>query len=468
MEFTSFSFMLTVPLILCAYYVLPFKVQHIWLLVASWLMCGMFMPKALIYLLVVTVISYAVGQMLEKFSPFPKKIALSIGIGVVLLFMLGSRVFSEVISAVGISFYALSAISYLVDVYKGKMKAERNFIYYALYMAFFPKFLSGPIERAADFIPQIKKHLVRPNYWMCKHASMMILWGYFEKLVIADHAAMVVNAVFEKYSQQSGYILILGAVLFGIQLYADFAGYSYIAVGIAEFFGFRIVNNFNRPYFAESIGDFWHRWHISLSLWLRDYIYIPLGGNRKGKTRQCINLLATFMISGMWHGAGIKYLTWGTLHGIYQIIGKLVKPKREQIRNLLNIKENSTFLRICRRIIVFLLVDFAWIFFRADSFREAVEYLYYMGRNLVSHPNINYKFGGLGIEPVLLFTLIIGIVLLIIVESIQERKISIAAVMEKCNILFRWTFYIGLILLIMCAVLQRYGMDASGFLYANF
>lgn len=468
MEFTSFSFMLTVPLILCAYYVLPSKVRHIWLLAASCWMCGMFMPKALIYLLIVTVISYAVGQMLESFPSLAKKIALAAGIGLILLLMLGTRVFSGMISAVGISFYALSAISYLVDVYKCKMKAERNFIYYALYMAFFPKFLSGPIVRACDFLPQIKKRPAMPDYQMCKHASLMILWGYFEKVVIADHAALVVNVVFEKYSQQSGYILILGAVLFGIQLYADFAGYSYIAVGIAEFFGFRIINNFNRPYFAESISDFWHRWHISLSLWLRDYIYIPLGGNRKGKPRQWINLLATFMISGVWHGAGIKYLIWGTLHGMYQIIGRLAKPGRERIRILLNIKENSTFLRICRRIIVFLLVDFAWIFFRADSFREAIKYLYYMGKNLVPCQDINNKLGELGIEPVLLVTLLVGIVLLIIVESIQERKISIIVMMEKRNVFLRWASYVGLILWIMCAALQRYGMDASGFLYANF
>lgn len=468
MEFTSFSFMLAVPLILCAYYVLPFKLQHIWLLAASWLMCGIFMPKAFIYLLIVTLISYVVGKMLERFSSFSQKIVLVIGIGVILLFMLGSRVFGELISAVGISFYALSAISYLVDVYKGKMKAERNFMYYALYMAFFPKFLSGPIERAADFLPQIKKRPARPDDQMCKHASMLILWGYFQKLVIADHAAMVVNVVFEQYSQQSSYILILGAVLFGIQLYADFAGYSYIALGIAEFFGFRIINNFKRPYFAESIGDFWHRWHISLSLWLRDYIYIPLGGNRKGKIRQYINLLVTFIISGIWHGAGIKYLAWGTLHGLYQIIGKLAKPIREQTVKSLKIKENSIILRICRRIVVFLLVDFAWIFFRADSFREAVKYLYYMGRNLASDPNINHKLVGLGMEPVLLVTLLLGIVLLIIVESIQERKNSIGVIMEKWSMPLRWGSYMGLILLIICAVLQRYGMDASGFLYANF
>lgn len=468
MEFTSLSFMLTVPLILCIYYVLPFKVQHIWLLLISYGMCVMLMPKAFIYLLIVTLISYAVGQMLERVSSFSKKIVLSIGIGVILLFMLGTRVFSELISAVGISFYALSAISYLVDVYKGKMKAEKNFMYYALYMAFFPKFLSGPIERAADFLPQIKEHPTRPDYQMCKQASMLILWGYFQKLVIADHAAMVVNAVFEKYSQQSGYILILGAVLFGIQLYADFAGYSYIAVGTAEFLGFRIVNNFNRPYFAESIADFWHRWHISLSMWLRDYIYIPLGGSRKGKIRQYINLLVTFMISGIWHGAGIKYLAWGTLHGLYQIIGKLVKPIKEQVEKLLNIKGNGTLFRICRRIIVFLLVDFAWIFFRADSFREAVKYLYYMGRNLVHGLYINNTLEGLGIEPVLLITLWVGIVLLIIVESIQERKKQFGVIMEKWSMPLRWGSYMGLILLIICAVLQRYGMDASGFLYANF
>lgn len=217
--------------------------------------------------------------------------------------------------------------------------------------------------------------------------------GVFLKIVIADHAALVVDVIFKNYSQQSGCILVLGAILFDIQLYADFAGYSLIAVGIAEFFGFRIVNNFNEVYLAEGVNDFWHRWHISLSLWLRDYIYIPLGGSRKGKIRQCINLLVTFIISGIWHGLGIKYLVWGTLHGMYQIIAKWVKPGKERIRKSLCIEKNNVFIRICRRIIVFLLVDFANIFFRADSFREAIKYLYCMGKNLVPGQNINNKVG---------------------------------------------------------------------------
>ena len=466
MEFTSLSFMAAVPVILILYYILPCKLRSTCLLVISYLLCGIFMPRALLSLVIATIISYVAGRLIEQ--AIHKKLWLAIGIGAILVMMFTSKVFGQLISAVGISFYALQAISYLTDVYKQKLCAEKNLLRYALYMAFFPKFISGPIERAEEFLPQITKNASIPDYQTCKHASYWILWGYFEKLVIADSAAMIVNLIFEQYAGQSGLILILGAVLYGIQLYADFDGYSHIAIGIAEFFGFRLTNNFNRPYFARSIAEFWHRWHISLSTWLRDYIYIPLGGNRKGKFRQYVNLLVTFGVSGIWHGIGAKYLIWGMLHGGYQILGKLLKPLKEKAKLALHINENSIALGICQRIMVFILVDFAWIFFRASSLREAIRYLKHMALNLTPKVNVNTNLFGLEIQPIIFITLFFGIILLFIAEILPEMKIDITLILDRHAILFRWIVYAGMILLIVAAALQRYGMDVSGFLYADF
>lgn len=466
MEFTSLSLMAAIPFVLIFYYILPRKLRYLWLLIISWLLCGLFMPKALICLVAVTIVSYLAGRLIEQTSN--KKMWLTMGIGSVMLVMFSSKIFSQFISAVGISFYSLQAISYLTDIYRKKLGAERNFMRYALYLAFFPKFISGPIERAEEFLPQIEKNSSIPDYQTCRQAAWWMLWGYFEKLVIADIAALLVNTIFEKYAEQSGLILIFGAVLFGIQLYADFDGYSHMAMGMAKFFGFQITNNFSRPYFARSIAEFWHRWHISLSTWLRDYIYIPLGGNRKGKFRQFINLLITFGASGIWHGTGSKYLVWGMLHGSYQILGKLLQPWKEKLKKFSHINENGIIFGIFQRLIVFLLVDFAWIFFRAGSLRAAFQYLQHIILHLISSSDINTSLLGLGIQPVMLITLMTGIMLLFVVEIIQEMKISIAVLLDKRTVFFRWIVYAGILFLIACAVLQRYGMDASGFLYADF
>ena len=466
MEFTSWSLMVALPFVIMFYYLLPHKLRYVWLLLVSYLLSYLFMPKALICLIIVTIISYIMGRLVEK-TP-GKKLWLFIGISFILLVMFWSKIFSQILSAIGISFYALQAISYLVDIYKEKNGAEKNLLRYALYLAFFPKFISGPIERAEDFLPQIKSDSSIPDYQTCRHASQRILWGYFEKLVIADSAAMIVNVIFEQYSGQSGLILIAGAILYGIQLYVDFDGYSHISVGIAEFLGYKITNNFCRPYLARSIAEFWHRWHISLSTWLKDYIYIPLGGNRKGKFMQCINFLVTFSVSGIWHGMGAKYLIWGLMHGCYQIMGKLLKPMKEKAKLALHIKKNSIILGICQRIMVFVLVDFAWIFFRASSLREAIRYLKHMVQNLTANVNVNTNLFGLEIQPVIFITLFLGILLLFIVEILREMKINITLIMDRYAILLRWMVYAGMILLIVTAVIQRYGMDASGFLYADF
>lgn len=466
MGFTTLAFVLIVPLIVIAYYICPDRMRPVFLLLISLLFGYSFLPGVLLPLCIISIVTYALGIMLGRIRN--KKPVLITGIVLILLMMIFSRSNYTFWPAIGVSYYSLQAISYLADIYKGTLQAETNLIYFSLYISFFPRFLSGPIERAEDFLPQIREVRKIPSYEMLKRASVIILWGYFEKLVVADHASMIVTEIFDTYQTQHGYILIVGAVLYAIQLYADFDGYSNIALGIAALFGFQITNNFRRPYFAVSISEFWHRWHISLSNWLRDYIYIPLGGNRKGKIRQYLNLLITFGISGIWHGSGMKYLVWGILHAFYQIMGKVLKPCRNKIRNMFHITENNFMIRTFQCLGVFMLVDFAWIFFRASSLHEALGYLYYTVVNFIPDVAVNYNIMRLNIDTSIYITLISGIAILLAGDLLRGKCGSVIAVLSKQSIVIRWGIYLLIVGLIMCSVLQRYGMDTSGFLYAQF
>lgn len=399
-----------------------------------------------------------------------KRAFLVTGIFGIVLVMHYSRMGYSFWSTVGMSFYALQAVSYLIDVYKGNMVSERNLLHYALYIAFFPKFLSGPIERADDFLRQITQMGNRLSERSVKHAFVMLVWGYFEKMVVADHAKLIVDKIFSEYWTQHGGILVLGIVLYGVQLYADFDGYSNMALGIAELFGFRLTRNFRRPYFAKSIGEFWHRWHISLSSWLRDYIYIPLGGNRKGKLIQYGNLLITFGVSGIWHGYGMKYLVWGMLHGVYQVLGKLLRSPKNRIAGTLHIRRNGLLLRVLKSVGVFAMADLAWILFRAESFKEALRYGYYLIVNFIPNPILNTNMMRLEIDLSIGVTLLFGIALLIAGDVICEKyeRDDLYLDFERMPTVVRWGSSMGLICLIVCAVLQRYGMDVAGFLYADF
>lgn len=467
MGFTTLAFVLIVPLIVIAYYICPDRMRPVFLLLISLLFGYSFLPGVLLPLCIISIVTYALGIIIS--SRTRNKLLIFItGIGIIVLLMIFSRLNYTFWPAIGVSYYSLQAISYLTDIYKGTLQAETNLIYFSLYISFFPRFLSGPIERAGDFLPQIREARKIPSYEMLKRASVIILWGYFEKLVVADHASMIVTEIFDTYQTQHGYILIVGAVLYAIQLYADFDGYSNIALGIAALFGFQITKNFRRPYFAVSISEFWHRWHISLSNWLRDYIYILLGGNRKGKIRQYLNLLITFGISGIWHGSGMKYLVWGMLHAFYQIMGKILKPCRNKIRNIFHITKNNFMIRIFQCLGVFILVDFAWVFFRASSLHEALGYLYYTVVNFIPDETVNYNIMRLNIDLSIYITLIWGIITLLTGDLIRGKCGNVISVLSKLNVIIRWGIYLFIVGLIMCSVLQRYGMDTSGFLYAQF
>ena len=297
---------------------------------------------------------------------------------------------------------------------------------------------------------------------------MLILWGFFLKLCIADKAAVIVNAVFDNYPTYKGMFVLVAGVLYSFELYTDFLACTTFAQGMSGMLGIEIIDNFNHPYFAESVKDFWRRWHISLSSWLRDYIYIPLGGNRKGKIRKYLNLMITFAISGIWHGAGYKFLFWGLLHSTYQIFGEILIPIKKRVERFLFLNEHSKVNRIIKIIITFNLVMVAWIIFRAESLKTAFS----MIKSIFTVRNVwiltDDSIFELGLEWKECIVLIICLFILLAVSYFQEKGVQIRDRVLGLTLPFRWTVYIGTIIFILIFGTYGYGFDAQSFIYGGF
>lgn len=353
---------------------------------------------------------------------------------------------------VGISFFTFQAVGYLMDVYYGRVKDEKNFLDYALFVSFFPQVTSGPISRFSELMPQIKTHHVF-EYKQGVDGLRLLLWGMFLKTVVADRLGIYVDTVYSNYSFYTGLTCFLASIFYTFQIYSDFAGYSLMAVGIAKTMGFDIVNNFNRPYFADSITNFWRRWHISLTRWLTTYVYIPLGGNRCSKLRQYVNIMVTFLVSGLWHGANWTFVVWGALHGVYQIIEKMlgIDPKGKYAGS----KVLRTFKPV-RIILTFLLVNFAWIFFRMPTLGDACSVI---GSIFTDH-SVSV-FVGTNIYDTLYMVLALAI--LINKEVMQEYFGQIYnAVLSRS--FCKWCIYSVLFVYIILSGV----FDSGNFIYVNF
>ena len=351
---SSIEFIFFLGILIGAYYVVPAKLKSVVLLIASYLFYGSQDSTYLIFLGAATLFTYGSGLLLEKNIEHQSAAKAIVGGTIfVNLFVLGwfkyinfftGGKIESLFLPVGISFYLFMSIGYIVDVYRGKIKAEKNLISYALFVSFFPIIMSGPIERAGNLLPQFKKEVfakIKFDTERIRDGFVRMLWGYFQKLVLADRIAVVVDMVYGSPESYGGAMVILASFLYTFQIYCDFAGYSNVAIGIGEIFGIKIIENFKVPYLATSIADFWRRWHISLSSWFRDYLYVPLGGNRKGIVRKYVNIMVVFLLSGLWHGAGWNFILWGGLHGLYQVIGALTEGIRKKIGIILKIKEEK-------------------------------------------------------------------------------------------------------------------------------
>lgn len=354
---------------------------------------------------------------------------------------------------VGISFYTFQAIGYLIDVYMQRYKAERNLADFVLFVSFFPQITSGPISTAKELLPQIK-HLHAFNYRQGVDGLKFLLWGMFLKCVVADRLGLYVDTVYANYEHFSGINCFTASIFYTIQIYADFSGYSLMAIGIAKTLGFDLINNFNRPYFATSITEFWKRWHISLTRWLTTYVYIGLGGNRCSKAKQYCNILITFLVSGLWHGANWSFVVWGAIHGLLQIIEKTmgIDPKGKY-HQLLNSKRTFS---IVRTITTFFLVSFAWIFFRMPSIGEAIGIIHQIFTNH-SNQRLFEKMNNSDI----LFS-ITAIIILFTVEFRAEychNKLSWIS-----NRFVQWIIYVLAFAMILCVGV----LDAGSFIYVSF
>jgi len=284
---------------------------------------------------------------------------------------------------VGISFYTFQTLSYTIDVYQKKRGAEKHLGIFAVYVAFFPQLVAGPIERSTQLLPQFRQKQSL-SFERCMYGTTIILWGLFKKIIIADRLALFVNDVFAVPEAFSGISYIAATFFFAIQIYCDFSGYSDIAIGSAHILGFSLMKNFSRPYFARSIGEFWQRWHISLSTWFRDYLYIPLGGSRVSRVRWAGNLLVVFMVSGLWHGANWTFIIWGTLHGLFVFCSHLITPFVSQVRKASKHFHCRLIVASTERLVTFLIVLLLWIFFRANTLTDALYIYTHLGTGLTA------------------------------------------------------------------------------------
>jgi len=358
----------------------------------------------------------------------------------------------SILLPVGLSFHTFQAMSYTIEVYRGNQKAEKHFGIYSLYVMFFPQLVAGPIERPQNILHQFHEKMNFKKENIEKGAKIM-LWGFFMKVVVADRLAQYVNAAYGNVEFHSGTTLLIATLFFTFQIYCDFAGYSYIAIGSAKILGYDLMNNFKRPYFAKSISEFWSRWHISLSTWFRDYLYFPLGGNRVYRYRWYFNLFIVFLISGIWHGANWTFVIWGALNGLYLVFSIVSQKYRDKINSFLGLSKNKIIFEFIQIITTLILTSFAWIFFRANSLSEAFIIITKIFTNLTSDIFIRWE---------VFFGVFIGLTILLFKEFREEYFIRKFRVLNNSIVrLFIYSFLIVSIILLGV-------FDSGQFIYFQF
>lgn len=471
MSFISIYYVIFVAFLNLVFYTVPVRYRIRVILAGSLFYVFLYSKGAALWLIAALLVTFGYGRTLGKKEKGKGRGA---GLGAVIVLLLFPLVFFKgavfwnggrsLFVPVGISFYTLSLISYAVDIYRKKYEPEENLMSFMVFSIFFPQIVQGPIARFDKW----KKNLEAERSFDYKEFTFgwqLVLWGYFLKFVVADKAGIMVNTVYGNYTKLQGLYIAVAAVLYSIQLYADFCGCVNIALGTAQTFGFWLSPNFRQPYFALSIRDFWRRWHMTLSGWLRDYIYIPLGGSRKGTVRQCINILIVFGVSGLWHGAGLTFLVWGIFHGICQVaevaVSKRKKEQKEKKPGILGMG--------VRMGITFLLVTFAWMIFRADSlthFAGLIKNMFAIWNpEVILDGDAYYKMGLSRLQTV---PLVLGIVSLFGADFLHEKNISLREWTARRPLIIRWIIYLAMIMTVL--VFGTYGPAylTNQFIYGRF
>lgn len=481
MLFNSINYALFLPLVFLFYWFVTYKslkLQNLLLLASSYFFYGFWDWRFLFLLLFSTVLDYFTGiKMADAKSQIAKKswfwLSISVNLGFLAVFKYYNFFTESFVNAlshfgltvapwtlnlilpVGISFYTFHGLSYVIDIYKGRIHAEKDFVAYSVFVSFFPLLIAGPIERATHLLPQIKKERVF-DYNLAVEGLKQILWGLVKKVVIADQCAVMANLTFNNPEQYSGSTLLLGAVFFAFQIYGDFSGYSDIALGTAKLFGIQLLNNFAFPYFSRDIAEFWRRWHISLSSWFRDYLYIPLGGSKVGIGMKIRNTLLIFLISGFWHGANWTFLVWGLLNALYILPSILFKTNRNHLDIVAKGKTVPSIKELISMLLTFGLTVFAWIFFRASSLTHALE----MIRKIFSSSFFQIpEFHNDMTKP----TIVLVLLFMTLEWLGREQAFAISKLGLKLPKLLRWTLYYILIIAVLC-----YSGSEQQFIYFQF
>ena len=479
MLFNSFEYLIFLPIVVIFYNLFRGKSKNIFLLLASLTFYSFWNVKYTFLMLISICITYLTGIFIENNRDSKNKMKVAvflcffINLGILFIFKyfnffvdlagkISSKEFNialDLLLPVGISFYTFQALGYTIDVYRKDLKAEKNFIDYALFVSFFPQLVAGPIERSRNLLPQIKNPK-NFSYDNLVRGLVLFVYGMFLKLLIADRAAIFVNEAFSSYKMHSREFLIIGGLLFTIQIYCDFYSYSIMAKGSAKILGIDLMDNFKEPLLSKSITEFWRRWHISLSTWFKDYLYIPLGGNRRGFFRKCLNLLIVFLISGLWHGAELSFVFWGLIHGVFNVLENIFGINK-------NSKRKNIFIDTIRRVLTFIIVVFAFIYFRAENIQQGNEFILSIinnpsSKNLVNEIS-NSKFGLANIYP-----LICGLVVLFIFDIIKYNKINLSQKVINLVLPLRWIVYLAFIFAIIIFGIYGPEFSESAFIYFQF
>ena len=468
MLFNSLDFAIFLPIVFLLYWFVAnknLKLQNFLIVIASYVFYGWWDWRFLSLILFSTVIDYLVGFRLAKEeNVLKRKVLLWISIVVNLGFLgffkyynffldnfitafslFGTKINANslnIILPVGISFYTFQTLSYTIDVYKRKLEPTKSFIAFSAFVSFFPQLVAGPIERATNLLPQFYKKRTF-DYNKAADGVRQILWGLFKKIVIADNSAQIANEIFNNSADYSGSTLVFGSLFFTFQIYGDFSGYSDIAIGTSRLFGFDLKQNFAFPYFSRDIAEFWRRWHISLSTWFRDYLYIPLGGSRGGTRMKVINTFVIFIVSGFWHGANWTFIVWGGLNALYFLPLLLLNKNRRNTNTVAQGKYLPTFKEFYQIGITFSLTVLAWVFFRAENIGHALSYLSTIFSNsLFTYPDF--------LQMELAFSTFILTTIFMIVEWVgREKAYAIENIISVKSVSLRYSLYLGIVIVIM-------------------
>ncbi len=504
MVFNSLSFLIFLPIVLIGYYLIPLKGKTLWLLAASYVFYGSWNARYLVLILFSTLVTYGCGILLEKTQAVSAKKAI---LTLTILANLGLLVFFKYFDflldnlnriltpagmstiqnpfsfllPVGISFYTFQVIGYVVDVYRGTIPAEKNLPRYALFVSFFPQLVAGPIERSSNLLGQLRdmEKTTIKNSLMTREnvieGAFTVLYGFLMKMILADRIAILVNTVFDPASADvedpiiyAGFSVLVAALLFSVQIYCDFAGYTYIAIGCARMMGIRLRRNFDVPYMSLGIRDFWDRWHMSLTSWFRDYLYFPLGGSRKGAFRKYLNIMIVFLVSGLWHGASWHFVVWGGLHGVLRILEELTETVRRKFCSLIHYDRTTKSHRLLLSVLTFLVVTLCWIFFRAGSTSQALDLIHRMFSGFGLWQLTDGTLLSMGLDGKDWNVLLFFGAIMCLVDSWRKKGIPIQKRLASQNIWFQWLLLFFGILAIV--IFGAYGSDydASAFIYFQF